>query len=79
MKVIYKMKNTSIQGFQHCLELRLIEVMKMKMHSIRVKCEFDSNVIDESELQYEEQFEPGISIFIPISIIDDFEKFRMNL
>jgi hypothetical protein len=30
--------------------------------SIRVKCEFDSNVIDESELQYEKQDDPRISI-----------------
>jgi hypothetical protein len=39
--------------------------------SIRVKCEFDSNVIDESELQLEKHFDPRISTFIPISIADE--------
>jgi hypothetical protein len=47
--------------------------------SIRVKCEFDSNAIDESDLQNEKQFDPTILIFFPISIPDDFEKFRINL
>jgi hypothetical protein len=47
--------------------------------SIRVKCEFDSNVIDESDPQSEKHFDPRISIFLPISIADDFEKFRINL
>jgi hypothetical protein len=36
-------------------------------------------VIDESEKQYEKQFDPRISIFLPISISDDFEKLRINL
>jgi hypothetical protein len=31
-------------------------------------------VIDESDLQYEKHFDPTISIFLPISISDDFEK-----
>jgi hypothetical protein len=43
--------------------------------SIRIKCEFDSNVIDESEEQFEKHFDPKISISLPISINDDFEKF----
>jgi hypothetical protein len=43
--------------------------------SIRVNCEFDSNVIDESDLQNLKHFDPRISICIPISIADDFEKF----
>jgi hypothetical protein len=30
--------------------------------SIRVKCEFDSNVIDESDLHPEKHFDPTISI-----------------
>jgi hypothetical protein len=47
--------------------------------SIRVNCEFDSNMIDETDLQYEQQYEPRISTFLPISIDDDFEKFRINL
>jgi hypothetical protein len=47
--------------------------------SIRVKCESDSNVIDESELQYEKHFNSRISIFRLISTSDDFEKFRINL
>jgi hypothetical protein len=47
--------------------------------SIRVKREFDSNVIDESEKQYEKHSDPRISIFLPISITDDSEKLRINL
>jgi hypothetical protein len=31
MKVIYNLKNILIQELQHCLESKLIEVMKMKM------------------------------------------------
>jgi hypothetical protein len=47
--------------------------------SIRVKREFDSNLIDKSDLQNEKHFDPRISISLPISIIGDFEKFRINL
>jgi hypothetical protein len=47
-------------------------------NSIRVKDEFDSNVIDESDSQHEKHFDPRISIFLPISIPDDSEKFRIN-
>jgi hypothetical protein len=47
--------------------------------SIRVKCEFDSNVIDESDSQDEKHFDPKISTFLPISIADDLVKFRINL
>jgi hypothetical protein len=36
-------------------------------------------VIDESDLQYEKHFDPRISIFIPISIADEFEKLLINL
>jgi hypothetical protein len=36
--------------------------------SIRVKCEFVSNVIDDSDLQYEKQFDPRISTFRGIKI-----------
>jgi hypothetical protein len=36
--------------------------------SIRVKCEFDSNVIDESDLRYEKQFDPRISTLRGIKI-----------
>jgi hypothetical protein len=36
--------------------------------SIRVNCEFDSNVIDESDLQYEKQSDPRISTFLGIKI-----------
>jgi hypothetical protein len=49
------------------------------LDSIRVKHEFDSNMIDENDSQYEKQFDPRISIFLPILIADDFEKFRINL
>jgi hypothetical protein len=36
--------------------------------SIRVKCEFDSNVIDKSDLQGEKHEEPRISIFDGIEV-----------
>jgi hypothetical protein len=36
--------------------------------SIRVKCEFDSNVIDESDLQDESLLDPRISTFLGIKI-----------
>jgi hypothetical protein len=36
-------------------------------------------VIDENDLQDEKQYDPRISTFLPISISDDFEKFRINL
>jgi hypothetical protein len=36
--------------------------------SIRINCEFDSNVIDESDLQDEKQFDPRISTFLGIKI-----------
>jgi hypothetical protein len=36
--------------------------------SIRVKCEFDSNVIDESDLHFEKQFDPRISTLLGITI-----------
>jgi DNA-dependent RNA polymerase auxiliary subunit epsilon len=44
--------------------------------SIRFNCEFDSNVIDESELQYEKQDELRISTFrgIMIDLSDDDEN-----
>jgi hypothetical protein len=46
---------------------------------MRVKHGFDSNVIDETDSQSEKHFDPRISILLPISISDDFEKFRINL
>jgi hypothetical protein len=36
--------------------------------SIRVKCEFDSNVIDESDSQFEKHCDPRISTFLGIKI-----------
>jgi hypothetical protein len=36
--------------------------------SIRVKCEFDSNMIDESDLHLEKHFDPRISTFCGIKI-----------
>jgi hypothetical protein len=36
--------------------------------SIRVNREFDSNVIDESDLQYEKHFDSRISTFLGIKI-----------
>jgi hypothetical protein len=47
--------------------------------SIRVNRESGSNAIDESELQLEKQYDPMISIFLPTSIFDDCEKFRISL
>jgi hypothetical protein len=35
---------------------------------MRINREFESNVIDESDLQYEKQFDPRISTFIGIKI-----------
>jgi hypothetical protein len=44
--------------------------------SIRVKCEFHSTVIDESDLQDAQHFDPRISTFIGIMIDwnDEFEN-----
>jgi hypothetical protein len=36
--------------------------------SIRFNCEFDSNVIDDSDLQYEKQFDSRISTLLGIKI-----------
>jgi hypothetical protein len=36
-------------------------------------------MIDESDIQFEKQFDPRISTFRPISIADDVEKLRINL
>jgi hypothetical protein len=36
--------------------------------SIRVKCEFDSKVIDESEAHFEKQPDPRIRTFLGIKI-----------
>jgi hypothetical protein len=36
--------------------------------SIRVKCESDSNVTDESDLHFEKHFDPRISTFLGIKI-----------
>jgi hypothetical protein len=36
--------------------------------SIRVKCESDSNMIDENDLQREKHFDPRISTFLGIMI-----------
>jgi hypothetical protein len=47
--------------------------------SIRVNREFDSNVIDESDLQYEKHFDPRISISAGMQRFDEFEKLRINL
>jgi uncharacterized SAM-dependent methyltransferase len=44
--------------------------------SIRVKCEFDSNVIDESDSHFEKHFDPRISTFLGIRIdrSDEYEN-----
>jgi hypothetical protein len=42
--------------------------------SIHVKCEFDSNVIDESDLQYRKHFAQRLSILFEISIAGNVEK-----
>jgi hypothetical protein len=46
--------------------------------SIRFNCEFDSNVIDESDLQFQKQFEPTISISGGMQRLDEFEKLQMD-
>jgi hypothetical protein len=46
---------------------------KESFDSIWINREFDSNVIDESDLQFEKQSESRISI------VDDLEKWRINL
>jgi hypothetical protein len=53
--------------------------MKNAADSIRVKCEFGSNVIDESDVQSLKHFEPRVSTLLGISISEDFEKCRINL
>jgi hypothetical protein len=45
-----------------------MDVSKNACDSIRVNREFDSNVIDESDLQYEKQLDPRISTFFGIKI-----------
>jgi hypothetical protein len=42
--------------------------------SIRFNCEFDSNVIDESDSQFQKQFQPRISISAGMQRFDEFEK-----
>jgi hypothetical protein len=37
-------------------------------HSIRVKCEFDSNEIDKSDRHVEKHYDPKISTFLGIKI-----------
>jgi hypothetical protein len=46
--------------------------------SIRVNRESDSNVIDESDRQYEKHDEQRISISRPITMCLDSEMFRIN-
>jgi hypothetical protein len=41
--------------------------------SIRVKCEFDSNVINKSDLQYEKHLGPRISTLFGIKIDSSYE------
>jgi hypothetical protein len=45
-----------------------IDELKNANASIRVKCEFDSNLIDESETQFEKHFHSRISTFLGIKI-----------
>jgi hypothetical protein len=73
MKVIHNWKNRTNKEFQHSMESKLIEVMKMKIaqDSIRVNREFDSNESDESDesdSQLEKQDEQRISTFDGIKI-----------
>jgi hypothetical protein len=46
--------------------------------SIRVNREFDSNEIDESDLQCEKHADPRLSIPDEIGGFDDDEKLRIN-
>jgi hypothetical protein len=63
----------------HGIKIDLSRDHENAFDSIRVNREFDSNVIDESEKQNEKHSDPTISIFLPISIADEIEKFRINL
>jgi hypothetical protein len=47
--------------------------------SIQVKCEFDSNVIDESDSHLEKEFDLRSSIWFEISTSDDFKILQINL
>jgi hypothetical protein len=50
------------------IKIDLSDEYENRFDSIRVKCEFDSNVIDESNLQFEKQFDSRISTFLGIKI-----------
>jgi hypothetical protein len=54
--------NSTFRG----ITIDLSDDQKNALHSIRVKCESDSNVIDESDLQYEKHLDPRISTFLGI-------------
>jgi hypothetical protein len=56
--------NNIVEGIQ----IDLSDEYENTSDSIRVKCEFDSNVIDESASQNEKHFEPRISTFRGIKI-----------
>jgi hypothetical protein len=58
------------------IDIDLSDEYENASDSIRVKCEFDSNVIDESDLQFEKHFHPRISTFrgIMIDLSDDDEN-----
>jgi hypothetical protein len=47
--------------------------------SIRMKREFDSNEINDNDLQYEKHDKPRISISDGISTCDDFGKAQTNV
>jgi hypothetical protein len=68
MKEICNSKDMMIQGFQDSVESRLISMMTREMHKIRfdsiqINHEFDSNAIDESDLQSEKHADPRFSTF----------------
>jgi hypothetical protein len=56
--------NNIVEG----INMDLSEDLENASDSIRVKCEFDSNVIDESDLQYAKHFDPRISTLRGIKI-----------
>jgi hypothetical protein len=72
MMILVLFNTISSRGESHAL-LEGIEIvssldLQNRFASIHVKCEFDSNVIDESDLQFKKQFEPRISTFFGIKI-----------
>jgi hypothetical protein len=70
MKVIYNIKNILDPRISTLCGIKIDESddSENASDSIRIKCEFDSNVIDERDLHLEQQCDPRISTFFGIMI-----------